>query len=408
MISVKEARASIASRVRALPSEIVALDDALGRYLSADAVAPRSLPPRDNSAMDGFAVRAEDTPGDLPVAQVIAAGRGTVPTHRPGTATPIMTGAPMPEGADSVVMRENVVVRAAAEGQQEGVASFKDSAILARHIRRAGEDIKVGTVALTAGVKIGPGEIGLLAALGFSQIEVARRPRVAILSTGDELIDVSDSRASNPPPGKIINSNAYALAAQIRQAGGEPIHCGIARDSLAGTTVAIAAAIANADVLLTSGGVSVGDFDFVKPALTECGVVTDFWKVAVKPGKPLVFGVHPSGSLVFGLPGNPASSMVSFELFVRPALLALQSARTTKRREIRVFLESGYKKTAGRTHYLRVRVSTDGGERRVARIKPKQGSGNLTTMAAVDGLVEIPSDVTSVAAGEAVSLLILN
>ena len=314
MLAVEEARARIAGRVKTLGTEVAPIAGAHGRVLATAAVARRSLPPRDNSAMDGFAIVAADVPATLPIAAESAAGVDPVPPHTAGTATRIMTGAPMPAGADTVVIREDVVE--AADGSS---ARFDEAASAGDNIRRAGEDIAAGAVAIEAGTRLGAPEIGLLAALGYPTPEVFRRPRVAILSTGDELIDVTE----DPPPGRIINSNAYALAAAVRDAGGIPFIAGIVGDREPEVVDALAAVLRDTDVLLTSGGVSVGKYDFVKPALAANGVETDFWKVAVKPGKPLVFGVAPGGALVFGLPGNPVSSLVSFELFVRPALLAM-------------------------------------------------------------------------------------
>ncbi len=396
MLSVDEARAHIAARVVGLDTEIVPLDDGFERILATNAQARRSLPPRDNSAMDGYAVIAAETPATLPIAAESAAGiTGELAEHQPGTATRIMTGAPVPLGADAVVMRENVEA-------SDGRATFNKPAIVGRHIRRAGEDIEAGQLAIRAGTRLGAGELGLLAALGYSQLIVVRRPKVAILSTGNELIAVTEE----PRPDRIYNSNAHALAAQVREAGGVPVHCGIASDSLDTVTDAIGKALDGVDVVLTSGGVSVGDYDFVKRAFGRNGIVTDFWKVAVKPGKPLVFGTHPSGTLVFGLPGNPASSMVTFELFVRPTLLALQSATVYQRRIAPARLKTSYSKVAGRTHFLRARLERRDGEL-VATIKAKQGSGNLTTMAGVDGLVEIPEETTSVAAGGQVNVILV-
>lgn len=374
---------------------MVSIDAALGRVLVAPVTSGRALPPWDNSAMDGFAVRAAALPATLPVAGTIAAGDAPDVALPPGAVLRIMTGAPVPRGADAVVMREDVDDR----GTE---AVFGEPAEVGQHIRRAGEDVAVGATVVEGGVRLGPGEIGILAAIGCARIEVARRPRVAILSTGDELVDV-DVR---PAPGQIVNSNAYALAAQIRQAGGEPVHRGVAPDRREAIVTAVRAALAGADALVTCGGVSVGDYDFVKEAMDEVGVGLDFWKVAMKPGKPLAFGVTPEGKPVFGLPGNPVSSMVVFELFARPALLAMQGARVTERPIVPVVLEHGYRKQAGRAHYVRAVLRRDG-ERLIATPYGKQGSGMLSSMVGVDALVEIAAEAENLAPGATAPALLL-
>ncbi len=387
MLSVKQASDRIRAGVSALAPESVAIDDADGRVLARDATATRQLPPYANSAMDGFAVRAEDVPATLPVAGTIAAGDDPDAQRlAPGTTLRIMTGAPMPAGADAVVIREVVDDRG-------DTAVFGDAARPGQNVRGAGEDVAAGDVVLTAGTPLGPGEIGLLAALGFATVPVSRRPRVAILSTGDELVDV----ATEPAPGQIVNSNAYALAAQVREAGGEPVPLGIAPDDQA----TIAARIRNGltcDVLVSSGGVSVGEFDYVKAAFDDAGVPLGFWKVAMKPGKPLAFGVAPSGAMVFGLPGNPVSSMVVFELFVRPVLRLMQGARDVDRPRVDVVLDGDYRKSAGRAHFIRAALARRDGQL-VATPNTRQGSGMLRSMVGVDALVEVGADVTDVVAG---------
>jgi molybdopterin molybdotransferase len=394
MLTVREASARIRAATAPLPAEIVAIDRALGRFLAQDVVAGRVLPPWDNSAMDGFAVRSRDVPGVLPVAGTIAAGHSPGAVLAPGTALRIMTGAPLPAGADAVVIREDVDDR----GDSAAIAV---SARPGENIRRAGEDVTLGSAVLSAGARLGAGEIGLLAALGNAVITVGRRPRVAIMSTGDELVGVDVT----PGPGQIVNSNAHALAAQVRQAGGVPIHAGIAPDE-PGLLVAMLKKGLQADVLLTSGGVSVGDFDHVKDAFMDAGVSMDFWKVAMKPGKPLAFGVTDAGTPVFGLPGNPVSSMVVFELFARPALLAMQGAGAVDRPRVDVVLDLPYRKPPGRAHYVRARLERRGDTLHAAPLA-RQGSGMLSSMVGVHALLELDKDTGDVAPGQRVPALLL-
>jgi molybdopterin molybdotransferase len=386
MLTVAEARSRILAALPAMADEPVDLDEAGGRVLAAPALATRQLPPHDNSAMDGFAVRCADLPGTLPIVGTIAAGAAPGATLEPGTVMRIMTGAPVPQGADGVVMREVVEDRGDA-------ATFAEPCPSGQHIRGAGEDVTPGAEVLGAGVTLGPGEIAMLAAQGHATVRVARRPRVALLSTGDELVDVHVT----PGPGQIVNSNAYALAVQVREAGGIPIHVGIAPDNRERLVEMMRSGL-EADALFTSGGVSVGEFDYVKEAFAEAGVEMDFWRVAMKPGKPLAFGVSSSGTPVFGLPGNPVSSVVSFELFGRSALLAMQGARRVERPRVEVILGSRYEKNPGRAHFVRARLTRDGDALR-AEPHPKQGSGMLSSMLEVDALVEVARDSGTVEPG---------
>lgn len=398
MLTVSQASSRVRAAMHALPAELVHIDDAWGRVLAGDITADRSLPPWDNSAMDGFAVRAADVPGTLPVTGTVAAGHAPGVTLAPGTALRIMTGAPMPAGADSVVIREDVREDAGDHGAQ---VYFAEAASPGQNVRRAGDDVRAGEVVLRAGTRPGPGEIGLLAALGHVTVRVCRRPRVAILSTGDELVSVD----LVPGPGQIVSSNAHALAAQVREAGGLPVHAGIAPDEPRALVRMIRAGL-DADVLLTSGGVSVGDFDFVKAAFAEAGVTMDFWKVAMKPGKPLAFGVTEQGTPVFGLPGNPVSSMMVFELLVRPALLTMQGAAVVDRPRVDVVLDAAYGKRPGRAHYPRAALRRDGDVLH-AHLHARQGSGMLRSMVGVDALVEIDRDLGDVAAGTRLPALLL-
>ena len=393
MLSVDEAIQRILARVQRTARTGVELSHAVGCVLAEPVVSRRALPPFSNSAMDGFAVRAAELPATLPIAGTIAAGAPPTAVLAPGTAQRIMTGAPVPDGADAVVIREDVTET---DGRVELPAASPG-----QNIRRAGEDCAIGDEVLSPGTPLGPGEIGLCAALGIREIPVARNPSVALLSTGDELVDID----VEPSPGQIVNSNAYALAVQIVEAGGQPLQLGIAPDDREAVIARLRYGV-EADVLLTSGGVSAGDFDLVRECFAEVGIEIDFWKVAIKPGKPLVFGVAQTGALVFGLPGNPVSSMVSFELFVRPAILAMQGARRIHRPRAPVRLASAYHKAPGRQHYIRARLTREGGEL-IAHAHAQQGSGMLRSMVGVDALVEVPAQSGDVPAGTVLTALLL-
>lgn len=397
MKSVDEAEQEIRAAVRGLDSETVALDEGLSRILAADVIASRALPPWDNSAMDGFAVKSAEVPGTLLITATIAAGSVASASVKSKTCARIMTGAPVPDGADAVIMREDAEV--SDDGEK---VTFAAAATVGQHIRRAGEDIAPGDCPLKKGAALGPAEIAMLAALGHARVEVAKKPAVAIVSTGDELVPVGQ----DPGPGQIQSSNNHALAAQIREAGGVPLDLGIAPDDPTAITAAIERALASADIVVTSGGVSVGDFDFVHEALRKAGATIGFWKVAMKPGKPLVFGTAPPAKLIFGLPGNPVSSMVGFELFVRPTIRAMQGATEIHRPRAHAILEQPYRKPPGRAHYLRAMVTWRDGKL-VANVLPKQGSGMLSSMVGVDALVEIAAETTEVSAGAEVTAILL-
>jgi len=393
MLSVTEAAARIRGRVPCLGAEWVSLWDAEGRVLAREVTATRPLPPCDNSAMDGYAARSADLPGTLQVVGEAAAGHPWMAAVAAGTAVRIMTGAPLPPGADTVVMQEDAT--------RDGDRVTLPAAPVGDHVRRAGEDVAVGELALSAGLRLHPGALTLLAALGLAKVEVAWRPRVAILSTGDELVDVE----ADPEFGQIVDSNAHGLAAAVRAAGGEPTYLGIVPDTRAATVDALATALEH-DAVITTGGVSVGTHDHVRDALDEAGVGLELWKVAMKPGKPVAFGVGPRGTPVFGLPGNPVSTMVAFELFVRPALLTMQCVVEVDRPRTPVVLPEGYAKPAGRAHYLRARLDRDG-EHLIAQLHAKQGSAMISSMIGADALVEIPAEATEIAAGGMATAILL-
>ena len=385
MLSVAEAARAVLVRVPRLEAERVALDDAAGRVLAEPVVAARALPGFDNSAMDGYAARAVELPGTLPVAGVVAAGQLELPALPPGAALRIFTGAPMPPGADVVILQEDAtrdgdVVTLPARGRGDNV-------------RRIGEDLAIGEVALPAGTRLSGWDLGLLAALGVTHVAVARQPRVALIGTGDELVDL----ATPPGPGQLVDSSIHALAALVREAGGVAEPLGIARDSLESLADRLAAA-RDHDVVITTGGVSVGDRDYVRAALAAAGISLELYKVAMKPGKPFSFGLRPGArpTPVFGLPGNPVSTLVGFELFLRPALLAMQGAAVIARPEVAVRLAGGYRKDAGRAHYLRARVVRHG-EHLVATPHPKQGSAMLSSLVGCNALVVVAAPLTELA-----------
>lgn len=396
MLTYEEALAQILGQARTLTPVQASLADALGLVLAEDLTTSHDLPPFDNSSMDGFAVRAADIAvvgAVLPVRGDIAAGALSIPALRPQTALRIMTGAPVPDGADTVVPVEDTEVRA------DGIA-FLEEAERGQHIRRRGEEVQSGTIVAPQGSRLRPAEIGMAATVGRAEVLAYPKPRVAIVSTGDELIEPGTPLQG----GQIYNSNAYALAAQVEEAGGIVTHRLHARD----TPDALRAAFdqcAGANVLITSGGVSVGDFDYVKAVFAERGTV-DFWKVAIRPGKPLAFGQW-DRTLFFGLPGNPVSSMVTFELFVRPTLRKLAGHAALTRPEVTVRLAEEASHTPGRRSYQRTIVTSESGGYS-ARTTGAQGSGMLRSMVLANALLILPSDAAVFPAGTEVSALLLD
>jgi molybdopterin molybdotransferase len=400
LISIEEATSRVLSEAAPLSVEYRSLDEALGMVLGQEIVANDDVPRFANSAMDGFAVRAVDVASATPTAPVrlqvvgtVAAGAVAAEPLGSGKAMMIMTGAPIPEGADAVVRSESAEIA----GDEVLV---REASRPGAHIRRRGEDMKAGDKVLEPGDVLGPAELGLLASLGFSKVKVHRRPRVAILATGSELVEID----RDPGPGQIRNSNTYSLQAQCRQLGVDPVMLGIVSDDREATTRAMEQGL-QYDVLLTSGGVSVGRFDFVRDVQDELGVQRRLWGVSMKPGKPLVFGVR-AGTLVFGLPGNPVSAMVSFELFVRPALLRLMGYRKTTRPLHRAVIAEDLANADGRVYVVRVRAWREDGVWRASSTGP-QGSGILRSMVGANGLVFVPGGPRGVKAGEEVDLLLL-
>lgn len=401
MISVREARDRVLSAVRPLGAERVPIVRALGRVAAEEVISAVTIPPLANSAMDGFAVRAADLrgasrerPAALKVLRDLPAGYVSDTAVGPGQAIRIMTGAPVPPGADAVVRKED------AESAGGEVRIFVE-APAGKDIRPAGEDVRPGDAVLAPGDLIRPAEVGVLASVNVPSVLVRMRPRVAILSTGDELVEVGGPLG----PGKIVNSNSYSLAALVAAAGGVPMQLGIARDTPEALREKLAEARA-ADAIVTSGGVSVGDYDFVKDVLAEMGAEMSFWKVAMKPGKPQAFGLI-DGRPVFGLPGNPVSTMVSFEMFVRPALRKMMGHRALFRRVLRARLEGGARKGAGMIHFNRVILAPEG-EGWVARSTGTQSSGALRSMSLATGLAALPAEATEIAPGDFVDVMVID
>ena len=405
-LPVQEAQRKVLDRVRTLAAERVALPAALGRVAAEDVRAELHLPPWDNSAMDGYAVRAADVaPGvELEVALDLPAGCASGQRLPAGTAARIMTGAPLPEGADAVVPVEETVGpggedRFAEPGER---VRFEARPEAGDHVRRRGEDVRRDQAVLRAGDVVTPARIALAATVGCAAIEAVRRPRVAIVSTGDELVDLD--RAGTPD--RIVNGNAYGLAAQVTEAGGVPRVLPIAPDEPDAIRACVRSALED-DVALTIGGVSVGARDFVRAALEEAGVELVFWRAAIRPGGPVAFGVSADGRPVFGLPGNPVSAHVTFELFARPAILAMGGHRRPFRRPLRARLATPVSTRSEKATSLRVRLEPDGGGWR-AEPTGSQGSAILSGLASADGLAIVPVGTADLPAGAEVDVLPLD
>lgn len=374
----------------------VDLRSALGLVLAEPVEAVESVPPFDNTAMDGFAVRAADTAGapvDLSIIGTLAAGSVSDREVGAGEAMRIMTGAPMPPGADAVVMVERTKASA-----DDTTVKIEIRVEVGNHVRGAGEDLRSGQEVFAAGTVLGPAHIGVLASIGCRQVPTYRRLRVGVLSTGDELV------MGTPGPGQIRDSNRDALLALLEAAGMIGVDLGLVSDDEEAIEGAILAGVAGCDAVLTSGGVSMGDFDYVKAVLDRIGDMR-WMQVAIRPAKPLAFGLV-DGTPVFGLPGNPVSSMVSFELFARPALRSMSGHTDLERRRVVAVSEGGLDRHPdGKVHFARVTVDYSDGTYMVASVKG-QGSHQLTAMASADGLAVLP-DGDGVVDGGAVEVLLL-
>jgi molybdopterin molybdotransferase len=400
VLAPNEAAQTIAAAVAALPAERRELDAALGHVLAADVVSPIDLPPWDNSAMDGYAVRSADVtaPGTvLRIGETIAAGAFPTRALSPGTCARIFTGAPLPQGCDGIIRQEDVT-------PLEGAARINDLRDVGRNVRPRGEDLRRGTVAVASGTALGPAQLGVLASIAEREVLVHRRPRVAIMTSGDEIVDLTERDAVLSGK-KIASSNSYALRALVRQAGGEPLDVGIARDDPADVRAKLAAAT-GADLIVTSAGVSVGEHDYVRSVLESMGAELTFWRVGMRPGGTTGFG-RLSGKPWIGLPGNPVSTMVVFELLARPAIRKMLGHTLLFRRPVAVRLDEPARSGLGLRHYLRaiVRDEADG---RHARLTGPQGSGILTSMAKANALLIVPEDKSEVAAGTTLSAILLD
>ena len=401
MIGVEEALEKILSHIHPLGTEKISLLDALGRVIAEDVYAKRDIPPFDNSAMDGYAVRSVDVdqatrdhPVRLEGIEDLPAGFVSKKVLQKGQAIRIMTGAPIPKGSDAVIPVEETTK----EGNE---AVILKATVPGDCIRKAGEDVKKGDRVVFAGDVIRPSEIGMLASVSRSSIVVYQRPSVAILCTGEELVDVDEELGD----ARIVSSNSYTLAAQVKDCGAIPIQLGIAKDRREEITSKLRQGL-RADVLISSAGVSVGDYDFVKDVLRDLGMQMVFWKVAMKPGRPLAFGTIGTKP-VFGLPGNPVSSMVSFEQFVRPSLLKMMGHRRLFRPIIEAILKEDVHKEPERRHFIRAFVSFES-DRYFVSTTGDQGSGILWSMVKANGLIIIPEGQGTVRAGEKVQVQLLD
>ena len=413
MLDVEEALERIMTFFVPLPAVDVPLLDALGQVLAVPLVAPINIPPLDNSAMDGYALRAADisqargnSPANLRVIGHIPAGTVSDQTVEPGTALRIMTGAPIPGGADTVVAFEDTdeVERRDAGGSMEKVG-VRLAAEIGENIRPAGEDVRQGSVVLESDTVLRASELGVAASLGMETVPVIRRPVVAVLATGDELLEPGEAHQ----PGKIYNSNNYSVAASVSACGGVPRVIGVARDTEASVEEALSLAL-DADMVITTAGVSKGDYDFVKDVLANRGEIA-LWSVRMRPAKPLAFGAldAPGGRRVphLGLPGNPVSALVAFEQFARPAIRKMMGKELTPRPIVQAILDDPINNYDGRRVYARVVVYRENGEYR-ARLTGNQSSGVLTSMARANGLAICPDDRSRLESGETATVQMLD
>ena len=402
MISVEEATERILAEIRQLSTIRVPLPESLGHVLADDVISQEDIPPFANSAMDGFALLSRDSqPRDgqsprLRITGAVAAGYVADHAVEPGTAMRIMTGAPVPPGADTVIQVELTH----SDGPESEWVEIMQEVAPGNNIRPAGEDMRRGQTVLLRGTEIGPWEIGVLATLGWTDVPVIRRPRVAILGTGDEVIDVHEPLR----PGKIRNSNSYLLEAAVRKAGAEPQRLGVARDTVESLREKFSQAI-QCDLIITSGGVSVGEFDLVKNIMTEQGEI-HFWRINMRPGKPVAFG-HIGTVPLLGLPGNPVSAAVTFELFGRPVIRKMLGHAHLLHPRADVVVEDGVSERVMRRHYVRAHVERRDGHL-IARTTGNQGSNIMTSLLNANALLIIPEGGTVIQPGDTTKAIMLD
>lgn len=397
-LSLTAAQRCILQHAVALGVELVRLERSLGRVLAEDVISNRDHPPYDVSAMDGYAVRAADLidmPASFTVVEDIKAGAMPTMAVLPGQCARIMTGAPIPHGADTVIRVED------SQSLSHDLVQIGQAAVQGADIRQRGENLRTGEVVLKAGIEITPGVLGILAMVKCTEVSVQRLPRVAILSSGDELEGLDEPF----DPNKIPDANSYTLLAQVQALGIEPALLGIARDDPLELSQYLMRGL-EFDVLLVSGGTSVGVYDFVRPTIEALGIHMHFWRVAIRPGHPIAFGTTPS-TCVFCLPGNPVSSMVCFEQFVAPALRSMMGHPRVYRRTIPARLAHAVKHRPGRTELIRVVLSRDQ-HGYLAEATGSQGSGVLLSMAHADGLLVVPSESNGLAAGDMAEVQLLD
>ncbi|MBC7263922.1 MAG: molybdopterin molybdotransferase MoeA [Chloroflexi bacterium] len=401
MISPEEAKTIVLDQVKTLPAYEADILESLGLVLAEDIVADMDIPPFDNSAMDGFAVKASETRGAsrenpvrLKIAGDQAAGWVSDAVVTPGVAVKITTGAPIPAGADAIVRVEDTQICGEWVCVLQEVEEGQD-------IRPAGEDIRKGETIIKSNTLIGPPHIGILASLGRGKVKVLPRPKVAILCTGNELVEIDQPLTQ----GKIRDSNSYSVAAQVIACGGIPVRVGIAKDTVESISAKLREAL-HCDVVVTTAGVSVGEHDLVKMVLERLGAELKFWRVAQRPGMPLAFWVF-QGKPIFGLPGNPGSSMICFEEYVRPTLLKMMGRAKLFRPEVEATLTHEIAKKPGRMHYVRVRVECRDSVYH-ATSAGSQGSGILKSMALANGLALIPKEAALIKAGEKVKVHLID
>ena len=402
MLNPTDAARIVVDIVRALPPEQVALERAVDRVLADDVVSTIDLPHWDNSAMDGYAVRSDDVRGRCPVeleiTQYIAAGEfPTIPVEA-GQCSRIFTGAPVPRGSDTVIRQEDTT---ALDARTVRVERDRD---VGRNVRSKGEDLRAGDVVLRRGTVLGPPQIGILASIAKASVPVSRRPRVAILASGNEIVDLDQSESILAGT-RIASSNSYTMTAMTQRAGGIAVYLGIASDDPDDLRQRLNL-VGDVDLLVTSGGVSVGEHDHLRSVLQELGTEIKFWRVRMRPGAPLALGVLGDRPWI-GLPGNPVSTMVTFELFVRPAIRAMMGLERPFRRTVPVQLGEPVQLQAPRRHFMRVKITEVDGTR-VAKLTGAQGSGILSSMVQADALMIVPEDREQVPEGETLDAIMLD